>query len=60
MPINFTVTLMQLCILHTYMAHTEQTILVFSFLVFFPPKTSLEQLLCLDRGSYCSGGDEKN
>jgi hypothetical protein len=43
------------------MAHTEQIIFVFSFLVFISPRTSVEHLLLrLNSGSYCFGnGEEK-
>jgi hypothetical protein len=52
MPSHFTVTVMQLCVLYACVAHTELRIFVFSFLVFIFPRTLLEQLLCLNSGSY--------
>jgi hypothetical protein len=55
----FSVTVTQLCILYTCMAHNEQRIFVFSFLIFVSPRTSVEQLLHLNCGSYCFGRGEK-
>ena len=52
MPSHFTVTVVQLCVLYTCVAHTEQIFLVFTFLVIVSPMTLVEQLLCLNRGNY--------
>jgi hypothetical protein len=59
MPTHFTVTVTQLCILYTCKANTEQRIFVVFSLVFISPRTSVEQLLCLNRGSYFFGRGEK-